>query len=111
MSKDSGLFLCRDIYYSIEYDHQIHIYRSFFVHNNVVGKKGAVRVRSARNICEKDTNLHVKISGQKGRPKMLFWHYQAEHQNAGYLKNLTELTINEIRDWETQSNETNKILQ
>lgn len=105
MSKESGLYLCRDIYYSIEYDYHNHVYCSFFVHNNIVNTKESVKISSAKNICELDHNLHVKISVQEEKPKMILWHYQAHHKNMDSLRRSTELTINRIRDWEVLERE------
>lgn len=109
MAKDAGLYLCRDIYYSIEYDSHAHVFDSFFVHNNIVSAKGSVSISSARDICELDPNLHVKISTQHGKQKMLLWHYQAQHKNIEYLKKATQLTISRIRDWEIKHKEIQKI--
>jgi hypothetical protein len=95
-----GIHKWRDIYFSIEYDHESHYFRGYFVHNNRSRTSESEELNAAREMCAKVAGLSVNHSPVPDTPGMMYWEYQNTDTNIDLLMTYIRKSIDTIRNWE-----------
>lgn len=100
MKIKAGIHKWREIYFSIEYDHEYHYYRGYFVHNNRSRTSASEELQAAKAMCAAVTGLSVNHSPIPGTDGMMYWEYQNTDTNVDLLMTYIRKSIDTIRNWE-----------
>lgn len=98
-----GIYLRKGIYYSIEFDYDLSVFRSYFVYNSLSGTRDLLQLSQAKEAAERYEGLNVTINATGVQPVMLYWEFNGREKNNNYLKKVTEECIDSIRSWEYTS--------
>ena len=100
MKTKPGIHQWREIYFSIDYDHDLKKFRAYFVHNNkarVSQESELIRTREQAENVDGLLMNHTLLSDNRG---MLYWEFQKYDSNINVVLIHARKGIDFIRNWE-----------